>query len=78
MRDNLSKTSGFGIGEAGSVPASTPEDDLEAARLERAALGPRPPRKLYLCNRCGCQTAEPMSSSQGTVCFDCYLELDNG
>jgi len=78
MGDNTSKTSGFGIGEAGRVPASTPEDELEAERLERAALGPRPLRKLYRCSRCGCQTPEPMSSSRGTVCFDCYLELDNG
>jgi len=75
--DNRSKTSGFGIGEAGSVPASTPEDEIEAERLERAALGPRP-TKRYRCNRCGCQTDTPMSSSRGTVCFDCYTELDNG
>ncbi len=74
MGDNTSKRSGFGIGEAGSVPASTPLEDWEAE--ERAALGMRP-TQMYRCEQCGCRTAHPMSSSRGSVCFDCYTEMDD-
>lgn len=40
------KTSGFGIGELGHVPASTPLDELQAAELNRQTR-PQPATKPY-------------------------------
>ena len=73
MGDNTSKTSGFGIGEAGSVPASTPEDELRAARLQPASR-----RNLVKCD-CGhmCPRSLVMSTSRGTSCPDCYDRMDD-
>jgi hypothetical protein len=63
------KRSGFGIGEAGRVPASTPEDELEAQRLQ-----PRPRGATGTCERCGAIVPRSwlMSASMGSVCADCY------
>ena len=37
MSDNFSKTSGFGIGELGSVPESSPYDDMVASKIMQQA-----------------------------------------
>ncbi len=68
MSEKDQKRTGFGIGEAGSVPASTPMDEIEAERLQ-----PRP-RKYGVCQKCGQQVPKSwlMSSSRGVVCPDCY------
>jgi hypothetical protein len=59
----------FGIGEAGRMPASMPEDDLEAQRLQ-----PRPRGATGTCDRCRAVVPRSwlMSASLGIVCPDCY------
>jgi len=77
MADNTMKTSGLGIGEAGQVPASTPEDELEAARLQgRRKYDYSQGRKLS----CGCTVwyaAHVMNASMGTSCSDCYDRMSD-
>ena len=77
MSDIDSKSNGFGIGEAGQVPASTPEDELEAARLQpRPALDYPDGRKLS----CGCTVYgkwEVMSASLGSSCPNCYDRMSD-
>lgn len=77
MSDNKEKRDGFGIGEAGQVPASTPMDDLEAARLQGRSKYDYPEgRKLS----CGCTVfyaAHVMSASMGTSCPDCYDRMSD-
>jgi len=77
LADNTMKTSGLGIGEAGQVPASTPEDELEAARLQGSRQLDYPQgRKL----KCGCtvwHAAHVMNASMGTSCSDCYDKMSN-
>lgn len=71
MSDQPIKTSGFGIGEAGKVPETTPLDEIEAARLQ-----PMRPAKMV---RCGCGHTVPaylvMNASLGTSCPDCYDDM---
>lgn len=66
------KRDGFGIGEAGVFPASTPVDELEAERLQPS---PRPDVK---CD-CGhwCPRGLVMSTSTGTSCPDCYDRMED-
>jgi len=74
MSDDIgSKKSGFGMGEAGSVPASTPLDDLEAHRLQAIKK-----TKMVLCD-CGHTVPESwvMRASLGTACPDCYDEMSD-
>lgn len=63
----------FGIGEAGSLPASTPEDEIEAERLQ-----PSPPADTK-CSRCG-RRANKLSlfwtNTHGGVCEWCYDQID--
>jgi len=77
MADNTMKTSGLGIGEAGQVPASTPEDELEAVQLQGHRKYDYPQgRKL----KCGCTVwyaAHVMNASMGTSCSDCYDKMSN-
>ena len=67
--DISSKTSDFGIGEAGSIPESSPLDELEAIQLTKSTA----PVKMV---RCDCGHTVPsihvMSASLGRVCPDCY------
>jgi hypothetical protein len=73
MSDQPTKSSGFGIGEAGKLPASTPMDELEAERLQPASRG-----KMV---RCDCGHTVPsilvMNASLGTSCPDCYDEMSD-
>ena len=77
MADNTMKTSGLGIGEAGQVPASTPEDELEAVQLQGHRKYDYPQgRKL----KCGCTVwyaAHVMNASMGTSCSDCYDRMSD-
>jgi len=72
MADNTQKRSGLGIGEAGKVPASTAEDELEAERLQ-----PTPRSEMVRCS-CGhmCPREWVMSAALGTSCPDCYDRMD--
>ena len=75
MKDiRVEKTSGLGIGEAGQVSASTPEDELEAARLQPCNEYARG-RKLA----CGCTAwhGRVMNASMGTSCPDCYDRMSD-
>ncbi len=76
MNDIDSKANGFGIGEAGQIPASTMEDELEAARLQPRPAPDYPDgRKL----RCGCiiyHRHEEMTASLGSSCFNCYDRME--
>ena len=68
--DLAAKTSGFGIGEAGQVPATTAQDELEAERLQ-----PTPRTNLAKCAKCGHQTPRNWlhwTNTQGSVCPTCY------
>ena len=73
MSDEMQKTSGFGIGEAGKTPASTPLDDLEAQRLQ-----PVRAQKMVRCS-CGHTVSAMlvMSTSHGTSCPDCYDRMED-
>lgn len=65
------KTRGFGIGEAGKVPETTPLDELEASRLQ-----PIQKQKYVLCD-CGhtVPASWVMWASLGTACPDCYDKM---
>lgn len=73
MSDQSSKTSGFGMGEAGKVPASTPLDELESIRLQ--------PARNQRMVKCSCGHTVPasqvMSASLGSSCPDCYDDMSD-
>ena len=72
--DVAAKTSGFGIGEAGQVPATTVQDEIEAERLQ-----PTPRTNLAKCAKCGRQTPRNWlhwTNTQGSVCPACYDRMD--
>ena len=73
MSDQTEKTSGFGMGEAGRTPATTPLDEIEAAHLQ-------PMRKTRMV-KCSCGHTVPaswvMSASRGTSCPDCYDDMSD-
>ena len=73
MSDQHSKTSGFGMGEAGKVPATTPADEAEAARLQPVRV-----TKVSLCD-CGHKVpaAWVMRASMGTSCPDCFDSMSD-
>ena len=64
----MGKRKGFGIGEAGWVPATTTAEEVEAERLQ-----PTTQRDLVRCD-CGhtCPRMLVMTSSRGTCCPACY------
>ena len=64
MGDNRRKRDGFGIGEAGQTPASTPTDEIEAERLQPS------PRATVHCPRC--KQWVPRSWMVSGMCADCY------
>jgi len=68
------KNSGFGIGEVGIGPESTPFDDAEAFRLQ-----PMPTSSNMV--KCSCGHIVPrscvMSASMGTSCSECYDEMSD-
>lgn len=75
MSDQISKRDGFGIGEAGRVPASDPVAEAEAERLQPTARRVRAGQVFMKCRRCG-QTGYtgeyPFSTyPAGGVCDDC-------
>ena len=67
------KTSGFGIGELGRTPQTTPQDELEAERLQ-----PTRSREMIRCPHCGQMYPKRlgMTSACGTVCPDCYDDCE--
>lgn len=73
MSDQPAKTSGFGIGEAGKAPASTPMDDYQAAQLQ-----PLKPERLVKCD-CGhtVPASWVMRANLGTSCPDCYDDMSD-
>lgn len=77
--DVSAKRDGFGIGELGRTPASTPMDNLEAATLMAKHL----PQRDYPNGRrldCGCVVyyrSHVMNASIGTACADCYDEMSD-
>jgi hypothetical protein len=72
MSDQPFKKSGFGIGEAGKVPASTPEDELEAARLAGRRSPDYPNGRKLSCGHTVYWKSDVMSASLGSSCPDCY------
>ena len=69
------KTSGFGIGELGSVPETTVLDEIEAERLQPA------PKARKACDMCGTRVPASWlhwSNYNGSVCPDCYDSLPEG
>ena len=73
MSDQSGKTDGFGIGEAGKAPASTPLDEIEAARLQ--------PIREHKMVKCACGHTIPsiwvMRANLGSSCPDCYDDMSN-
>lgn len=53
MSDQISKRDGFGIGEAGRVPASDPLAEAEAERLQPTRRRVRAGQVFMRCRRCG-------------------------
>lgn len=72
MNDVSSKRSGLGIGEAGRVPATDIEAELEAERIQ-----PTPPATV----QCDCGHTVPRSwamwASRGSACPDCYDRMSD-
>jgi len=77
MSDQINKTSGFGIGEAGKTPASTPMDELEAQRLQPRRQPDFPNGKKLSCGCTVYYAAHIMSASMGTSCPDCYDNMSD-
>lgn len=73
MSDQSGKTDGFGIGEAGKAPASTPLDEIEAARLQ-----PVTTTRMVKC-ACGHTVLASwvMRASRGSSCPDCYDDMSD-
>jgi len=67
------KTSGFGIGELGQAPESSPLDKLEAEHLQ-----PQPRGERMKCD-CGHWYLRKlvMSTSSGSSCPDCYDRMED-
>ena len=78
MNDIDSKASGFGIGEAGQAPASTPEDELEAARLQPRSVPDYPDGRNLSCGCTVYSKWEVMSASLGSSCPNCYDRMSDG
>jgi len=76
MNDIDSKTSGFGIGEAGQAPASTSEDELEAARLQPRRAPDYPSGRKLSCDCTVYYAHEIMSAAMGSSCFHCYDRME--
>ena len=86
MSGTSEKRDGFGIGEAGKVPASTPLDELEAERLQPHKTRPLRAGDHYApagttngvhtpgehCSRCG----EPADWNPGAGEYLCYRHWD--
>lgn len=73
MSDRESKRSGFGIGEAGQVPASTIAEELEAERLQPS---PKGNAKCARCGRLVNRLTMYGTNRHGPVCEWCYDEID--
>lgn len=74
--DRTAKTSGFGIGELGGVPETTPAAEAEAAAIERQQY-----TDTDTLVRCSCghtvHRSLVMSASRGTACPDCYDRMSD-
>ncbi len=77
MSDIDSKRDGFGIGEAGRAPATTPLDELEAARLQRLPARDYPNGRRLDCGCVVYYRSHVMSASLGTACPGCYDEMSD-
>ncbi len=77
MNDQINKTSGFGIGEAGKAPVSTPLDELEAQRLQPRRTPDFPNGKKLSCGCTVYYKIDIMSASMGTSCLDHYDDMSN-
>lgn len=73
MSEKIEKISGFGIGEAGSVPSSTAYDEMVAEQSQQMNLS-----HMVVCD---CGHTVPMRlvmrASVGTSCPDCYDEMSD-
>jgi hypothetical protein len=67
------KKSNFGIGEAGKVSETTPQDEIDAERLQ-----PTSHERLV---KCSCGHTVPaswvMAANLGSSCPDCYDQLSD-
>jgi len=77
--DRGAKRDGFGIGELGSVAASTPEDDMEAAQIMRRQMrAPDYPQGRRLdCGHVVYYRSHVMGASLGSACADCYDRMSD-
>jgi hypothetical protein len=69
-----SKRGGFGIGELGRTPASTPADNAEAQQITRRQMpAPDYPKGRRLsCGHIVYYRSHVLSASLGSSCQDCY------
>lgn len=74
--DFSNKTSGFGIGEIGSIPESSPDSMIDTAKI----LDAQPKIKVKFF-KCSCGHTIPdilvMNASLGTSCPDCYDRMSD-
>jgi hypothetical protein len=70
----------YGIGGLRDVPESTPQDDMDAARIVRRQAGPvdYPQGRKLACGHIVYRKAEVMSASLGSSCPDCYDRMSDG
>jgi len=78
VSDISGKTSGFGIGEIGSVPETDPVAEVEAARLQPRRKPDYPNGRRLSCGHTVYYSIEVMSASLGTSCCDCYDRMSDG
>ncbi len=71
------KRSGFGIGEAGSVPESTSAEDAEAQRLQPVRQPDYPAGRRLDCGHVVYWRAFVMGASLGSSCPDCFDRMSN-
>jgi hypothetical protein len=72
MNDSQLKRYGYGIGEAGQVPASTSADELEAERLQPTVTRKTVLVKCPICRQMYNKNLGMGTSLRGMVCPDCY------
>lgn len=73
----MSKRDGWGIGELGRVPESSPLDDLEAIRLTRRRAPDYPGGRKLACGHTVYYARDVMTTGRGTSCPGCYDRMSD-
>ena len=77
MSDIGEKSDGFGIGEAGSVPETSPEAEVEAQQLQPRRVADYPEGRKLACGHTVYYKTDIMSANLGSSCFNCYDRMSD-